>query len=103
MKSTKSKIIRLVQALKKYEPEQVYLFGSWARGEEDELSDMDIVVIKTTDAPFFARLEEVSKLLPEGTPVDVLVYTPQEFQEMSERGNAFAEMIKEEGKLLYER
>lgn len=103
-KTNRSKILdELVQALRSYEPERIYLFGSWARGEEDELSDMDIVLIKETEASFFSRLQEVSELLPEHTAADVLVYTPDEFSEMSQRGNAFAEMILEEGKLIYER
>ena len=94
---------RGVKALQSYEPQKVFLFGSWARGEEDELSDLDIVVIKETEAPFFSRLQEVMAILPPDTPADVLVYTPCEFRQMSERGNAFAEMLLEEGKLIYER
>jgi len=35
--------------------------------------------------------------------VDVLVYTPKEFAEMRREGNAFAEMILEEGALIYDR
>ena len=47
----KKKVQRLMKSLLHYEPERVYLFGSWARGEEDELSDLDVVVIKKTDTP----------------------------------------------------
>jgi len=35
--------------------------------------------------------------------VDLLVYTPEEFAAMRRAGNAFAEMIVEEGCLLYGR
>ena len=97
-------IRRLVEAMRAYEPESVYLFGSWARGEADELSDLDLVVIKTTSAPFFSRLREVAKLLPTGMgSLDVLVYTPEEFAAMRRDGNAFAEMIAEEARLIYAR
>jgi predicted nucleotidyltransferase len=93
-----------VEALRAYQPEQVYLFGSWARGEEDDLSDLDVVVIKRTTLPFFERLREVAKALPlEAGGVDVLVYTPDEFEAMQREGNAFAEMIAEEGRLIYAR
>jgi predicted nucleotidyltransferase len=101
-KKGEEKIRQLVDALRAYGPEQVYLFGSWARGEQDELSDLDVVVIKSTTAPFFDRLREVGRLLPAGSGgVDVLVYTPQEFAAMRRDGNAFAEMIAEEGRLIY--
>jgi hypothetical protein len=33
--------------------------------------------------------------------IDILVYTPQEFERMIKEGNAFAEMILEEGKPIY--
>jgi len=101
---SEARIRKVVDALRAYEPESVYLFGSWARGEADDLSDLDLVVIKRTTAPFFDRLLEVSRLLPAGTGgVDVLVYTPEEFAAMRHDGNAFVEMIVEEGLLIYAR
>jgi len=82
----------------------LYLFGSWARGEEDELSDLDVVVIKETDSEFLDRLREASRFLPITLGgVDILVYTPDEFAAMKREGNAFADMITEEALLLYDR
>ena len=99
----KKKVHRLMEALLHYEPERVYLFGSWAKGEEDELSDLDVVVIKKTHSPFLDRLREIACLLPVDLGgVDVLVYTPEEFAIMQRQGNAFAEMISEEALLIYD-
>ena len=101
---SEARIREVVEALRAYEPESVYLFGSWARGEADDLSDLDLVVIKRTMAPFFDRLMEVGRLLPAGAGgVDVLVYTPDEFAAMQRNGNALAELIAEEGRLIYAR
>ena len=36
----------IIEDLKKYEPEKIILFGSFARGEIDEYSDIDLVIIK---------------------------------------------------------
>ena len=59
-------------------------------------------MIKRTSRPFFERLQEVYELLPAQVGgVDILVYTPEEFETMLEEGNAFAEMITEEGRLIY--
>lgn len=86
-----------------YKPERLYLFGSWARSEEDELSDLDLIVIKDTRSPFFDRLRGVSRLLPaEVGGVNILVYTLGEFAKMQKEGNAFAEMIVEEASLIYD-
>jgi uncharacterized protein len=96
------RIRALVEALRAYGPDRVYLFGSSARGEADDLSDLDVVVIKRTTQGFFERLREVGKLLPAAIGgVDMLVYTPEEFEMMLQDGNAFAEMVAEEGLLIY--
>ena len=98
------RIRRVVEALRPYEPDSVLLFGSWARGEADELSDVDLVIIKATSVPFLERLREAGKLLPASAgAVDLLVYTPEEFRQMRREGNAFAEMLAEEAVLVYGR
>jgi len=103
-KNRKRMIEGIVSALKAYDPERVYLFGSWARGEADRLSDIDLVIVKDTQAGFFHRLQEAAACLPEDWgPVDVLVYTPDELRRMEEEGNAFVEMLLEEGVLIYEK
>ncbi len=99
----KKKIRRIIKCLLPYQPERLYLFGSWARGEEDELSDIDLVVIKQTSSAFFDRLREAARFLPPDMGgVDILVYTPEEFEKMKREGNAFAELIAEEGALIYD-
>ncbi len=100
----KKRVRQLLNSLLPYQPERMYLFGFWARGEEDELSDLDVVIIRKTESSFFDRLREVAKLLPGNLGgVDILVYTPKEFAAMQKDGNAFAEMILEEGSLIYDR
>lgn len=97
------KIRRLLAALAVYKPERVYVFGSWARGEADSLSDLDVIVIKETSVPFLERLQKVGRSLPYDLgAVDLLVYTPGEFKAMIKSGNAFAEIIAEEGCLIYD-
>jgi predicted nucleotidyltransferase len=98
----KKVLSRLVDSLRKYEPEKLYLYGSWARGEEDEMSDIDIVVVKDTKEPFLERLVEASRFLAGlDKSVDLLIYTPEELARMEAQGNAFIEMLLEEGKLIY--
>lgn len=96
-------ITRVVQGLMAYDPERIILFGSAARGEADEDSDLDLIVIKKTDQRFLRRLVEVSSFLPLDLRIDVFVYTPQEFQAMVEEGNPFIEEALKDGKLVYEK
>ena len=99
--TTAERIDRVVEALRACAPERIYVFGSAARGEADDLSDLDVVVVARSDLPFFDRLRDVGRLLPADVgAVDLLVYTPSELSEMVRRGNAFAEMLLEEGLLV---
>jgi predicted nucleotidyltransferase len=102
-KKTDSKIEVLLNSLQQAEPLRIYLFGSWARGEMDEFSDIDVVVIMHTELPFLERALTLSLNLPLTLGgVDLLVYTPEEWQTMRENGNAFVETVLEEGQVIYE-
>ncbi len=103
MTISQDRITQVVSALKDYEPERIILFGSQARGNADRYSDLDIVIIKETDERFLDRLETVYELVQPRFAMDVLVYTPQEFTEMQERGSSFVEMVLKEGIVVYER
>jgi len=77
----------IVAVLKPYDPERIILFGSRPRGEADEHSDYDLMVIKRTDRPFLDRLRDMVPYLRQLTrPADILVYTPEEFARMGETG-----------------
>jgi predicted nucleotidyltransferase len=101
--SRQEKVVHIITSLEEYDPQQVILFGSWARGDEDEHSDLDLVIIKETQERFLDRLEKVYELVKPTFAMDVLVYTPQEFHEMRERDNPFIEMVLKEGVVIYER
>ncbi len=81
------------------------LFGSFARGTNDRRSDVDVVFIQQTDERFVQRPSRALRLLYErirGRAIDVLIYTPSEFEDMKASGNRFIERIATEGKVLYE-
>lgn len=98
------KVKRVAECIKRYDPEKIIIFGSYARGEVDEYSDLDFVVIKKTRKRFIRRLIDVAMLIDEGMgKVDVFVYTPKEFKEMVKKGNPFIERVLKEGKVVYQK
>src|SRR3989442_1915139 len=68
--------------IREHEPEKMILFGSAAQGEIHEWSDLDLVVIKRTDKPLLERIEEVLRLVRPKVGLDVLVYTPEEMEDL---------------------
>lgn len=81
----------------------VTLFGSMARGNVGEWSDLDLLIVKETSDSFLERSREVAMLCRALVGVDYLVYTPDELDEMIERGNPFLLEALKEGRTLYER
>lgn len=87
----------------KYQPEKVILFGSAARGEETQDSDIDLLIIKdgVDKTPRIDRHREVSKLYSHTMASDVLVYTPYEIKKRLYLGDPFIKTVFSEGKVLY--
>lgn len=84
--------------------ERAVVFGSYARGTADGHSDLDLVVVLNTQLPPFERwplLREVLDSLP--VPVDLLVYTPEEFARGVEQRFGIFDAIVREGILFYAR
>jgi predicted nucleotidyltransferase len=96
------KVQKIVECLKNYQPERVIIFGSCARGDADEQSDVDVVVIKQTDKRFLDRLLEVARFLDNDLgKVDVFVYTREEFEDMRRQENPFITKVVAEGRVIY--
>jgi predicted nucleotidyltransferase len=90
--------------IREYEPEKLILFGSVAQGEIHEWSDLDLVVIKRTDKPLLERIEEVLRLVRPKVGLDVLVYTPEEMEDLIEERRVFVlDEIIYKGAVAYER
>lgn len=89
-------------------PERIILFGSHARGDDDEASDVDIMVI--TSDPFTAAnsrrqtLARLSRSLARFRfPLDLLLFSADEVAAWGETTNHVIARALREGKVLYER
>jgi predicted nucleotidyltransferase len=85
-------------------PQKIILFGSYAYGNPDPDSDVDLLVVMKTKASRVDRYIAVSELLiPRPFAVDIIVKTPRELKTALKQGDFFIEEIVSQGKVLYER
>lgn len=87
-----------------FQPERIILFGSYARGEANEQSDIDLLVVMPdgTDRRTTA-IAVLGALGGLGVAKDVVVTTPDE---IARRGDLVGTVLRpalREGKVLYER
>lgn len=83
---------------------QVILFGSYARGEATDRSDVDLMVVAETDLPPHKRAVALYKQFrPYPFGMDIVVYTPEEVEEGSKSALTFVSTVLLEGRKLYER
>ena len=79
------------------------VFGSYARGEADQHSDLDLIIVAETGRTFFERLKEFPGLYEVWHKgIDLLIYTPNELADMLAEHRAFIEHALDEGVVIYE-
>ncbi len=83
--------------------EKVILFGTLVNGAVHEWSDIDLVVVERTHLSFFQRIKKLRKLLQPKVGMDIMVYTPEEFDQLCAERPFFKEEIIGKGKVVYER
>jgi predicted nucleotidyltransferase len=94
----------LINSLKRYHPEKVMLIGSYARGNSDSYSDIDLIIIKKTSDPFIKRLEDIVQYLNiPGKTIQAFIYTPKEFKMMRQMHNPFLSHTLKDSKVIYEK
>lgn len=96
---------RAVKALvEAVDPEQIILFGSAARGEFGEDSDLDFLVVVDDEKSLpEARLRARRALRGLGAPKDLVYTTPQAFEQRKHLIGSIEEPAHREGRVLYER
>lgn len=80
----------------------VIAFGSVARGEADEWSDLDLLIVAETSRPFFERFKDFVGLYDVWPRLDLLIYTPDEFAQMLAEERPLIVQALADGVVLHE-
>lgn len=102
---TKNKIDEIVNKIAiNYNPYKIILFGSYASGNINESSDLDLLIIKNTNIPKHKRGRVVRKFLYGSmVPMDLIIYTEKEFEEEKKQKYSFINTAIKSSQVLYER
>lgn len=99
--SLQSAIRKLAEA---FHPERIILFGSQARGDADEHSDVDLLVITNIQGSRRSMMVAMDReLRGSGFARDIVILTPDEFERDKEIPGTVARPAWKEGKILYAR
>jgi len=100
------KIIAIVAAKVRddYQPEKIILYGSFAYGKPGKDSDIDLLIVKETQARPIDRRVMVRRMvsgLRKGYPFSSIVVTPRELSARIDMGDQFFGEILSKGEVLY--
>ncbi len=88
----------------KFNPKRVMLFGSHARGDFRDDSDLDLFVEMETDLKPPDRNIAISAVFGLRTwTMDVVVYTPDEVERLRDIPGTLVAIVEAEGEVLHER
>lgn len=100
---TDREISRLVaRIVERYQPEQVVLFGSYAKGTATGRSDIDLLVVVDTSEHPSRRADRIMPLVGHMTVrVDLHVYTPEEVEVYSREEHHFLHSVLRSGRVVF--
>ena len=99
------KIEEMVRRIvERFHPDQVILFGSYARGQAGPDSDVDLLVVMPVSGSKRKTAVEIDLMLAgSGLPKGVIVVTPEELARTKDVIGTIAYPAVREGKVMYER
>jgi uncharacterized protein (DUF433 family) len=98
-------IKQMVQVIvRRFQPDQIILFGSQARGDARPDSDIDLLVVMPVSGPKHKKEIEIGVALHSfRVAKDIIVTTPEEFEWRKEIPGTIERPAAQEGKVLYAR
>jgi uncharacterized protein len=104
-KITQPLIRRMVKRIvERFDPDQVILFGSQARGDAGPNSDVDLLVVMDVKGSRWEKGSEIHLALDDfRVPMDILVTTPDDFAWRKHIFGTIEWPAFKEGKVLYAR
>ncbi len=91
------------QIVENFKPQRVILFGSYAYGQPQRASDVDLLVIMPTQLKESEQAFRICKEIDYHFGLDLIVRTPETVSRRLALGDPFLREITNQGKVLYAR
>ena len=98
---TRESLQELLEKIKTRDVDKIILFGSSNTENLEKRQNLGLIVVQETDKTFVERLDEWYEFLRPGKAIDLLVYTPEELEDLKSWNN-FVKTALTEGKVLFD-
>ncbi|MDW8310436.1 MAG: nucleotidyltransferase domain-containing protein [Verrucomicrobiales bacterium] len=90
------------EVARRFRPQKIILFGSYAYGRPTPDSDVDLLVIMPCRGRTLDVALKIRRAVAADFPLDLLVRTPRELRQRLALGDCFLQEVVQKGKILYE-
>lgn len=90
------------EVVRRFEPERVVLFGSYAYGRPHADSDVDLLVVMRHQGAGAEQAARIRQEVQSGFPLDLIVRSPAIIRQRLKMGDSFIREILERGQVLHE-
>ncbi|MBN1675383.1 MAG: nucleotidyltransferase domain-containing protein [Kiritimatiellae bacterium] len=88
----------------RFHPDRIILFGSYAKGQPTQDSDLDILIVLNVEGSIRGKANEIDLALADRTvPMDLIVVTPEQFERQKRTIGTIVREAAQEGRVIYER
>lgn len=79
---------------------EAYLFGSYARNEAHQHSDVDLIVVADSSRPIVERFKDFFDIVLQFAPIDLIVYSRDEWRRLKTKPNPLVKHARREWRKL---
>ncbi len=90
------------EVARRFKPEKLILFGSYAYGRPTADSDVDLLVVIAHDPRCGRKSVEIRQAVRAAFPLDLIVRHPRVVRQRLKRGDGFLEEVTSKGRVLFE-
>lgn len=87
-----------------FHPDRIILFGSYVKGEPNDDSDLDILIVMPVEGSRRMKANEIDLALADRlVPMDLIVVTPEQFDRQKDMVGTIVREAVRDGRVIYER